>query len=210
MADKMARPGSEGNMRLLKEYGGGSTPPRQSYPKGYATGGAVKSGGNPALAEGLSASGKPTKPSLGRPGRKMPGKGDKGKKGTNVNVIVMPKGGDEKPPAPPVPPDMPAAMPPPPPPPMPMPPPGAGPGGPGGPGGPMPPMRASGGRVDKHDDAKADKKMIAAAVHKHEKHDHPGTKMTKLSVGGPAKPPHMEHAAGGGLGRLEKARRYGK
>jgi hypothetical protein len=33
-------------------------------------------------------------------------------------------------------------------------------------------------------DEKQDKKMIKAAVHKHEKHDHPGKPMTKLKEGG--------------------------
>lgn len=200
---KIARPGSEGNTRLLKQYGGGSSPPRQSYPKGYATGGAVK---NPALAEGVEAAGGPAKVNLSRPGRKMGGKAPAGKsgkgKGTNVNVIVMPHGGDKgAPPAGGPPPDMPMAGPGPGPMP-PMPPPGAGPGGP-----PMP-MRAKGGRVN--EDAKADKKMIADAVHKHEKHDHKGQKLTKLSVGGPAKPARgFDAGAGGGKGRLEKLKKYG-
>lgn len=73
----------------------------------------------------------------------------------------------------------------------------------------MPPMRARGGRVTK-DDETADKKIIASAVHKHEKHDYPGMKPTRLAAGGPAKPIHMAHAAGGGLGRLEKIKKYGK
>ena len=142
MSSKLARPGSEGNMRLLKAYGGGSTPPRQHY----ATGGAVK-GDNPSLTEGLSAAGSPAKASLARPGRKMPGKGKKDAK-TNVNVVIMPKGEDGKPPMPP--PGAMAGLPPPPMPPgPPMPPPGAG-GPPGGPGGPPPPMmRKAGGRVNK-------------------------------------------------------------
>lgn len=206
MAEKLARPGSEGNTRLLKQYGGGSSPPRQSYAgvKGYATGGAVR-GDNPSLAEGLAASGSPAKPNLSRPGRKMAGKGKSKKDAkTNITVVVAPNGkGDEKPPMPmPVPVPGPSAGPPMPP--MPMPPPGAGPGGP-----PMP-MRAKGGRVN-HDDAKKDKAAIKAAVHKHEKHDHPGKPLTKLSVGGPAKPPKgFDAGAGGAEGRLEKARKYGK
>lgn len=36
----------------------------------------------------------------------------------------------------------------------------------------------------KHDDAKQDKKLIAKAVHKHEKHMHPGKKLTNLKSGG--------------------------
>lgn len=124
---KIARAGSEGNVRLLSAYGGGSSPPRQSYPKGYATGGAVKAA--PAYAGGgmvPTAGGMPAKTNLGRAGRKMPGKGkDAGKKGTNVNIIIAsgPKGDMPPKPAP----DMPMAGP--------------------GPGGPPMPMRASGGRV---------------------------------------------------------------
>ena len=40
--------------------------------------------------------------------------------------------------------------------------------------------------MEKHDkaDVKADKKMIAAAVHKHEKAKHKGQPMTKLRAGG--------------------------
>ena len=40
--------------------------------------------------------------------------------------------------------------------------------------------------MEKHDkaDVKADKKMIASAVHKHEKKMHPGKPLTKLAKGG--------------------------
>ena len=80
-----------GNKRLLKSYGSGSSGPRQAY----ASGGAVKhrAMGGPAMDEGMApAEGMAAKPNLSRPGRKMHGKGgkDAGKKGTNVNVIVMP------------------------------------------------------------------------------------------------------------------------
>jgi hypothetical protein len=34
------------------------------------------------------------------------------------------------------------------------------------------------------DDIKQDKKMVAAAVHKHERNDHPGKPLTKLKAGG--------------------------
>lgn len=200
---KIARPGSEGNMRLLKAYGGGSTPPRQHF----ATGGAVRSGGNPALDEGLSASGEPARPNLSRPGRKMKGK-DKKEAKTNINIVVMGKDKDAAPPAPgPM-----AAAGPMPPPPMPMPPKPPMGGPPVGPDiGPPMPMRKSGGRVEKHDDAAMDKKMIADAVHKHEEHDHPKEPMTKLAKGGPAKPPAgIDDGAGGGKGRLEKIKAYGK
>lgn len=204
---KIARPGSEGNVRLLKQYGGGSEPPRQSYPKGYATGGAVR-GDNPSLSEGLSASGSAAKPSLARSGRKAP-KGKKEAK-TNINVVVMTPEKGEKPPMAPA--DMPIAASPMPPPPMPMPPPGAGPGGP-----PMP-MRAKGGRVVKDDEAQ-DKAMVKAAVGKHEAARHPGEPKTKLATGGPAKEPTTkgmlaeggyQGGGGGAMGRLEKAKKYGK
>lgn len=97
--------------------------PSRDGAKGYATGGVVNDeDGGPI--DGVSA-----KKSMGKPGRMKGGKGPKdgGKKGTNVNVIIM--GKDSAPAAPP--------MAGPPGPPMP----------PGPPGGPPPPMRASGGRV---------------------------------------------------------------
>jgi hypothetical protein len=85
----------------------------------------------------------PAKARLDRPGRKMPGKAGPGKKpGTNVNVIVMPKGDKAAPDAPAGASGL-----------MPMPPPGAGPAGPAmpppGADGPPMPMRKSGGRVGK-------------------------------------------------------------
>lgn len=43
--------------------------------------------------------------------------------------------------------------------------------------------KADGGKVDKSD-VKQDKKMIAAAVHKHERHDHKGEPLTPLKKGG--------------------------
>lgn len=90
----IARSGAEGNTHLLKSYGGGSSGPRQAY----ATGGAVRSSPNPALAEGLSAAGGAAKPSLARPGRKMASKAKgKGKKETQINVIVAPAAGDKAP-----------------------------------------------------------------------------------------------------------------
>lgn len=250
------RPDSEGNTRLLKSYGGGSTPPRQSYANGYASGGVVKSD-EVGPAEAMMASGKSARGSTSKPGRKMAGRGSK-KGSTNVNVIIVPKDGDKgaaamKPPGPDAGPPMAMPMPPPP-----MPPPGPM-AGPGGPGGPPMPMRKSGGRVNRdmggpvgdilaqgvggkmmggddmsgagligklgkvggigsmmgrkkggrvHDDAKTDKKMVDAEVHKHEKSMHKGKPMTKLSVGGPAKPPiPLTAGSGSGEGRLDKLKK---
>ena len=197
--------------------------PSRDGAKGYATGGKVADG------DMMMAGGMPAKGRLDRGGRKKP---DAGKKGTNVNVIVMPKdgGGDKGAPMPPS--DMPAPPMAGPPPPMPMPPPGAGPGG--------PPMRAKGGRVMKNmmadakankkvmtddcepemrakggrammknDDAKADKKMIDAEIRKHEKHDHKGQKPTKFGEGGPVLK-GFKAGAGSGEGRLEKEKAYAK
>lgn len=76
--------------------------------------------------------------------------------------------------------------------------------------------RASGGRV-MHDDAKADKSMVAKGVHKHEAKMHPGKPMTKLNTGGKvvtAKALVAEKGyqggGGGGVGRMEKEKSYGK
>ena len=207
MAYKIARPGSEGNMRLLKEYGGGSKGPRQSY----ATGGAVK-GGNPSLNEGLAAAGGPGKPS-GKPSKGDGKKGDKKDAKTAINIVVMGK------------PDGAAPMPPPgasglAPPPGPMPP-SPGPGGP-----PMPPMRAHGGRVKREDIAVSDKaakqdvmhtspgKLAKGGVAKYCKGG-----MAKRAVGGPVKAPTeksmlaekgYQGGGGGAIGRLEKRKAYGK
>lgn len=214
---KIARSGSEGNARLLKEYGGTS-----SGRKAYADGGTVRSA-NPALDEGISASSKAMP--MGKP------KADKGQAKTNINVVVQPGASGMAPP-PPMPMPGPMAGPPP------MPPAG-GPPAPGLPGGPgamaMPmPMRAAGGRV-KHDDAAMDKAATKTAVHKHEKAMHPGKPLTKLAKGGAAKMPSFAPTpapkapmpvakkapgapvpkspmagAGGGLGRLQKIKSYGK
>lgn len=203
-----ARSGADGNMRLLSQYGG-----HRSGRRAYADGGAV----NPSLDEGLAAAGDSDM---------KPMKGDKGEKKaskTNINIIV--NGGKEPAPtgaagmAPPAPMPMPPPSPMPPAPPMagPM----GGPPGPMGPGGPGLPMRASGGRVmkGKHDDEAKDKAMVKSAVGKHEKSMHPGKPMTRLSVGGPAKAPTekgmlsqkgMQGGGGGAIGRLEKAKTYGK
>lgn len=259
---KIARPGSEGNMRLLSEYGGGSKPPRQSY----ADGGAV----NPSLDEGLSAAGDGDRKDDGKDGKsKKSGKDSK----INVNVIIQGKDKDAAPPMPP--PTGAAGLAPPPMPPMPPPGPPMGmpPGGPmGGPPGMPPgmPMRAKGGRIPanfaknvaepvatndkgksakkpifdppaplampkgkgmnpgkpfatggaaKHDDMTADKSMVAKGVHKHEAAMHKGKPMTKLSVGGPVDSPTekgmlaekgMQGGGGGAIGRMEKAKKYGK
>lgn len=192
----IAKSGAIGNTTLLKKYGG-SGETRQTYPKGYATGGAVKgyaTGGAPSGS--MDTDGAPAKPSLSRPGRKM-GKGkkpDAKKAGTTVNIIIAGKGeGGEKPPMMPPGPPMDAG-------PMP-PPPGAGPGGP-----PMP-MRAKGGRVSEAKEAKEDKPMIAKMIHKHEKEDHKGSPMTKFQSGGKVR--QIKDGAGGAAGRLEKIKAYG-
>jgi len=41
----------------------------------------------------------------------------------------------------------------------------------------------------KHSDAAKDKRMVKAAVHKHEKAKHPGKPLTKLAKGGMPKKP---------------------
>lgn len=100
-------------------------------------------------------------------------------KGTTVNVIVAPQGGGEPPPPPMMPPGPPPMMPPKPPGPMPAP--GGGPGMPGAGGPPpmMPGMHANGGRVGR-------------------------------ANGGPVKVTKgYDAGAGGGLGRLEKIKKYG-
>lgn len=160
---RMAKLRKLGAYGSLKEADKGEHAPRR-----FVAGGAVSSG---------SIDGMPSKPRLDRPGRKA-GKSSKGKKGgTNVNVIVMPKGGPDVGPMPPG-----AMAGPPSGPPMPMPPPGPGPGGP-----PMPPMRKHGGKVmSKVDDAAQDKKMAAAAMHKHEREMHGAKKLTKFRRGGKA------------------------
>ena len=211
---KIARPGYEGNMRLLKAYGGGSSPPRQSY----ATGGAV----NPALDEGLAAASDvgADKPSKGK---------DKGKKESkiNVNVIIAGKDKDAAPPMPP--PTGAAGLAPPPPMPMPpmAPPMGMPPGGPTG--GPPMPMRAKGGRVPAafaknvaepkatNDKGKAAKKspLDPSAPMVMSK----GGNGKPFATGGPVKAPTesgmlaekgMQGGGGGAIGRLEKAKKYGK
>lgn len=153
--------------------------PSRDGAKGYATGGMVSDD------DGDEFDGMAAKKSMSKPSR-MKGK-DKGKdKGTNVNVIVMPKADAPAMPMPP--PPGPMAGPPPPPP---------------GPPGPPMPMRARGGRV--HEDAAQDKKMVAGMIHKHETNKHTGSP-TKFKKGGGIL---KGDGAGGGLGRLAKARAYG-
>lgn len=41
-------------------------------------------------------------------------------------------------------------------------------------------------KEDTKSDMKQDKAMVAAAIHAHEKHDHPGKPLTKLAKGGSA------------------------
>lgn len=72
---------------------------------------------------------------------------------------------------------------------------------------------AAGGAV--REDMAQDKKMIAGAIHKHDKQMHSGQGMTKLKDGGMVggakskrrmdRPSRLRGGAGGGLGRLEKA-----
>lgn len=137
---KLARYSGANNNKDVSRVSKGM-PARDGEPKGYARGGVAMAG---------DADEMPAKARLDRPGRKMPGKAGTGKKpGTNVNVIVMPKGDKAAPPA-----DASGAagL-------VPMPPPGAGPAGPPmpppGAGGPPMPMRKSGGRVGKGYDAGA-------------------------------------------------------
>lgn len=166
------------------------------------------------------------------------GKGKKGKGGAHVNVIVAPQTRPEPPalphglgmgpPRPPIPPMLPPAaaggMPPGGPPPMMMPPGGAAPQMMGGPpvgALPKPPMMmpprksggrvgyAGGGRVNDKDakdyswkqgaDLDVSKRIMGPQV----KHKADG--QVKRAKGGAV----IEHAAGGGLGRLEKIDAYG-
>lgn len=132
---KSVRKASEGNKGLLRTYGGSPGAQRQTYPKNYATGGAVKAyaSGGAALDEGLEAAeGSSSRPSLSKPTRKMAKKGKEGKdkKGTTVNVVIATGAADKGGGAPAMGPPGPAAA---------MPPMA------GGPPGMMP--RAKGGRV---------------------------------------------------------------
>lgn len=135
------------------------------------------------------------------------GRTKKGKGATNVNVIIAPQGGGDKPPMPMPPPAL--AGPPPGAPPMPPKPPmGAGPMGgmppgaaglpmaPGAPGGMPPglvPPRKRGGRV--HEDAAQDKALIEKTL-KDE------GLVRERAAGG--RMPHMTAGAASGDGRLEK------
>ncbi len=153
--------------------------PSKAPGKCYAAGGAVGAANNPGPIDGMMA-----KPRLDRPGRKMDGKKSAG---TNVTVVVMPKG-DSQPPMPMM---LPPNAGPPLGPPGPAMPPGLPQGGP-----PMMPPKGpmkTGGRVGYktggkvHDDAMMDKKMMTKMVHKHESHMHKGEKETKLKRGGACK-----------------------
>jgi hypothetical protein len=62
-------------------------------------------------------------------------------------------------------------------------------------------------KVDK-EDIKQDKKMIAAAVHKHERHDHPGKPLTKLAKGGMTSKAMMQH--GRGMAKVMNQRSSGR
>jgi hypothetical protein len=108
--------------------------------EGEASGGRAEGYASEADNERTMEGKAPKKLRLDRPAYKN---GGAVKKGTTVNVIVAPQGGNQPPAPPPMPPGPPPAMMKPPGP-MP-PPPGAGPDIPGG--GPPPMMRANGGRV---------------------------------------------------------------
>lgn len=140
MKDCKARSGADGNDRLLKQYGGHSTGVAR-YP--YANGGAVTGKSAPAYAKGgmVEMEGGSAAPRLDRPGRMKASKKGAGKKGTNVNVVVM--AGK---------PDAAGAQPP-----MAPPPPDAGPM-------PPPPMRAFGGKVVARKHGGAVKKADGGAI----------------------------------------------
>lgn len=180
-------PGSARVKKIAKGYAHGgvvtSNSDRVSHiAKGYAMGGMVD-------MEGEEMEG-------GMPGERLDRPSRKGNTTVNVIVSAPPKDlGSAPPPMPPMPPPMAG---PPAPTPMPVPPP-MPPGPPGG-----PPMAARGGRIGyKNGGAVKDCKE---AVGKHEANMHPGKPKTKLATGGAIS---MEAAAGGGLGRLEKAKKYG-
>lgn len=150
----------------------------------------------PKMADGGMIDGGKAKPRLDRAG----------KKGTTVNIVISGKG--DTPPAPmPMPPIAPPMAGPPGPPPMP----------PGPPVGGPPMMRKNGGRVMKHSDEAADKKLIKAEVKpsalKHkaaggavsEGQDDPTEKEAESrSIGRKTGGRVMDAGAGSGIGRLEK------
>lgn len=177
MSAKLHRLGAQGSLKQADK----AESSHGSDAKCYATGGAV------------AVEGGPPKGNLGKPSRGKSAKGKTGK-GTNVNVIIMGKGGAGPEMGPP--PGGPG--------PMAGPPPDMGP--PPGAGGPPMPMRAKGGRVNS--DAAEDKKMVAKMIHKHEENDHNGSKMTPFKKGGEVS--LKKDGAGSGLGRLAKVKAYGK
>ena len=144
---KLRKLGAQGSLKAARKA---EHAPRQ-YADGGIVGGAPIDGGN-------------AKPRLDRPMGKKGAPGSKGApkkgaKGTNINVIIMPKdgGGDKGMPPLPPPGAGPGPLPPPGPPGPPLPPPG--------PGGPPMPMRKFGGSV-KHKDEAEDKAMAKAAMGK--------------------------------------------
>lgn len=201
------------NAKKLARYCGGKSQVNQAKNAGgkcYASGGVV--GGAQGDSMDSPVDGMMAKPRLDRPGRKMADK-----KGATVNVVVMTGGKPDQgmPPMGPTPAGPPPGPPPGPPqggpPPMP---PGMPPPGPMPPMGGPPPLRASGGRVNN----------CAKEIHAHEKHLHKGEPMTKFKKGGMArasggrvqdiqpkgKPMKgVKDGAGGGAGRMEKAKAYG-
>lgn len=64
--------------------------------------------------------------------------------------------------------------------------------------------------MEKHDKAemKADKKMIASAVHKHEKAMHPGKPLTKMKAGGKTNADMLKY--GRGMAKVMNQRSSGR
>ncbi len=186
------------------------------------------------LRDGGTAEGDSAKPRHDRAHRAAGGGTKKGGKGSHVNVIIAPQGGQHPPmggmappgamPAPPIHPPGPPM-----PPPMPPPPPGmAGPGGPPGmpPGmAPRPPMmggapggippRKDGGRITRKDGGSIDRDNDSTEESREREKAGPHARKAGGAVGSmenktPKGEGIGEVGAGGGLGRLAKMKAYGK